>query len=31
MGHSHIRTKERYLHSTDDRKVKAIKSLQLGV
>ena len=23
MGHSHIRTTERYLHSTDDRKVEA--------
>jgi site-specific recombinase XerD len=30
MGHSHIRTTERYLHSTDDRKVEAIKSLQFG-
>jgi hypothetical protein len=30
MGHSHIRTTERYLHSTDDRKVEAIKSLQSG-
>lgn len=28
MGHSHIRTTERYLHSTDDRKVEAIRSLQ---
>ncbi len=28
MGHSHIRTTEAYLHSTDDRKVEAIKSLQ---
>jgi integrase/recombinase XerD len=27
MGHSHIRTTERYLHSTDDRKVEAIRSL----
>jgi len=27
MGHSHIRTTERYLHSTDDRKVGAIQSL----
>jgi site-specific recombinase XerD len=30
MGHSHIRTAERYLHSTDDRKVEAIRSLQFG-
>ena len=30
MGHSHIRTTERYLRSTDDRKVEAIKSLQFG-
>jgi site-specific recombinase XerD len=27
MGHSHIRTTERYLHSTDDLKVEAIRSL----
>ena len=31
MGHSHIRTSERYLHSNDDRKVEAIQSLQFGV
>jgi integrase/recombinase XerD len=31
MGHSHIRTTETYLHSTDDRKVEAINSLQFGV
>ena len=30
MGHSHIRTTETYLHSTDDRKVEAIQSLQFG-
>jgi site-specific recombinase XerD len=30
MGHSHIRTTEGYLHSTDDRKVEAIRSLQFG-
>lgn len=30
MGHSHIRTTERYLHSTDDRKVEAIWSLKIG-
>ena len=30
MGHAHIRTTERYLHSTDDRKVEAIHSLQFG-
>jgi len=30
MGHSHIRTTERYLHSSDDRKLKAIESLQFG-
>jgi site-specific recombinase XerD len=31
MGHSHIRTTETYLHSTDDRKVEAIQSLQFGI
>ena len=31
MGHSHIRTTETYLHSTDDRKVEAIESLRFGV
>jgi integrase/recombinase XerD len=31
MGHSHIRTTERCLHNTDNRKVEAIKSLQFGV
>ena len=31
MGHSHIRTTETYLHSTDDRKVEEIRSLQFGV
>ena len=31
MGHSHIRTTETYLHSSDDRKVEAIRSLQFGV
>ncbi len=30
MGHSHIRTTERYLHSSDDRKVEAVQSLQFG-
>ena len=30
MGHSHIRTTESYLHSTDDRKVEAIQTLQFG-
>jgi len=30
MGHSHIRITETYLHSTDDRKVEAIRSLQYG-
>jgi site-specific recombinase XerD len=30
MGHSHIRTTERYLHSTDDRKVEAIRTLTFG-
>ena len=30
MGHSHIRTTERYLHSTDDQKVEAIQRLQFG-
>jgi site-specific recombinase XerD len=30
MGHSHIRTTERYLHSTDDRKAEAISRLQFG-
>ena len=31
MGYSHIRTTERYLHSTDDHKVEAIQSLQFGM
>jgi site-specific recombinase XerD len=31
MSHSHIRTTETYLHSTDDRKVEAIRSLQFGI
>ena len=31
MGHSHTRTTESYLHSTDDRKVEAIRSLQFGI
>ena len=31
MGHSHIRTTEAYLHSTDDRKLEAIQSLKFGV
>ncbi len=31
MGHSYIRTTEAYLHSTDDRKVEAIKTLQFGI
>ena len=31
MGHSHIRTTEAYLHSTDDRKVEAIRSLRFGI
>jgi integrase/recombinase XerD len=31
MGHSHIRTTETYLHSTDDRKVEAIQSVQFGL
>jgi site-specific recombinase XerD len=30
MGHSHIRTTENYLHTTDDRKVEAIEKLQFG-
>src|SRR5512139_2682683 len=30
MGHSHIRTTETYLHSTDDRKVEAVQSLRFG-
>lgn len=30
MGHSHIRTTETYLHSNDDRKVEAVRSLQFG-
>jgi hypothetical protein len=28
---SYIRSTETYLHSTDDRKVEAIESLQFGV
>jgi site-specific recombinase XerD len=31
MGHFHIRTTEAYLHSTDDRKVEAIRSLQFAI
>jgi integrase len=31
MGHSHIRTAERYLHSTDERKAEAIRTLEFGV
>jgi site-specific recombinase XerD len=31
MGHSHIRTMETYLHSTDDRKAEAIRTLQFGI
>ena len=30
MGHSHIRTTERYLHSTDDRKVERFRACNLG-
>ena len=30
LGHSHIRTTERYLHSSEDLKVEAIKRLQFG-
>jgi len=30
MGHSHIRTTENYLHTTDDRKVEAIEKLKFG-
>ena len=30
MGHAHIRTTETYLHSNDDRKVEAVRSLQFG-
>ena len=30
MGHSHIRTTELYLHSSDDKKVEAIEKLQFG-
>jgi site-specific recombinase XerD len=31
MGHSHVRTTERYLHSTDDCKVEAVRCLQFGI
>ena len=31
LGYSHIRTTERYLHSSDGRKVGAIRRLQFGV
>jgi len=31
MGHSHIQTTETYLHSTDDRKMEAIQSLQFCI
>lgn len=30
MGHAHIGTTENYLHSNDDRKVEAVRSLQFG-
>ncbi|OGP89185.1 MAG: hypothetical protein A2157_11675 [Deltaproteobacteria bacterium RBG_16_47_11] len=30
LGHAHIRTTETYLHSNDDRKVEAVRSLQFG-
>ncbi len=30
MGHSHIRTTERYLHSSDDKKFEAVERLQFG-
>ena len=30
MGHSHIRTTERYLHSNDDKKFSAINGLKFG-
>ena len=30
MGHSHIRTTERYLHSNDDKKFEAVNRLQFG-
>lgn len=30
MGHAHIRTTERYLHSSDDKKVEAINKLKFG-
>ena len=30
LGHSHIRTTERYLHSSDDKKVEAIERLKFG-
>ena len=31
LGHSHTRTTEAYLHSSDDRMVEAVGSLQFGV
>jgi site-specific recombinase XerD len=30
LGHSHIRTTERYLHSSDDKKLEAINKLKFG-
>ena len=30
MGHSHIRTTERYLHSSDDKKFEAVNRLKFG-
>jgi site-specific recombinase XerD len=30
MGHSHIRTTERYLHSNDDKKFEAVNRLKFG-
>lgn len=30
LGHAHIRTTERYLHTSDDKKAEAIKKLKFG-
>jgi site-specific recombinase XerD len=31
LGHSHIRTTERYLHTSDEKKIDAVARLQFGL
>ncbi|NOG40720.1 hypothetical protein [Candidatus Brocadia sinica] len=31
LGHSHIRTTERYLHTSDEKKMDAITRLQFAI